>query len=115
MDGPDDHDLFARNLQAALSEAATSPPVTPPVRMSSFASGLGSPDKFEVSDPKSVIESLSVSAMKKRISRLMTPKSDGSYKVPKELVDQWKAGEHDRIVQDFVDAGFDKEPNIKVS
>jgi hypothetical protein len=45
----------------------------------------------------------------------MTPKSDGSYKVPKELVDAWKAGEHDRIVQDFVDAGCDKEPNIKVS
>ena len=113
MDGPkDDREVFARNLHAALSEAASTPPVTPPARMPSFASD---PGQLEVLDTKSILESLSVSAMKKRIARLMTPKSDGSYKVPKELVDAWKAGEHDRIVQDFVDAGCDKEPNIKVS
>ena len=45
----------------------------------------------------------------------MTPKSDGTYKIPKEVVDAWKGGEQDRITQDFVDAGFDKEPNTKVS
>ena len=65
MDGPkDDREVFARNLHAALSEAASTPPVTPPARMPSFASD---PGQLEVLDTKSVLESLSVSAMKNEL------------------------------------------------
>ena len=40
-----------------------------------------------------LVNSLSKSAIKKRVERLMTPKQDGSHKVPAELIAEWRSGD----------------------
>lgn len=54
-------------------------------------------------------QGLSVSAMKKRIGRLMTPRADGKLKVPQEMVDEWHKGNQDKLAAEFAQAGLDKD------
>lgn len=57
----------------------------------------------------SLVKSLSFSNMKKRVDRLMTPKADGKFKVPQELVHEWKHGDQKKLVEEFHRAGLDKD------
>ena len=59
------------------------------------------PDEFAKALPMSVI--------RKRVDRLMKPKADGTYKVPRELVEEWKQGDQLKILQEFQEAGLDKD------
>ena len=54
-------------------------------------------------------QGVSLSAVKKRIGRLMTPRADGKFKVPQELVDEWHKGDQDKIAAEFAQAGLDKD------
>ena len=56
-----------------------------------------------------VLSTLNTAAIKKRIDRLMTPKADGTYKVPAELVNEWQSGDQTRLINEFKTAGLDKE------
>ena len=109
-------DPYAPELPTIPADLATPPPVG---RTLSFHNGQGAlevckkPEEQKASTTVStaaMIEEVSSSALKKRIARLMTPKSDGSFKVPKELVEAWKTGDQERLTQEFVDAGYNKEP-----
>jgi hypothetical protein len=40
----------------------------------------------------------------------MKPKCDGSFKVPKELVNEWNNGDQTKMLQEFQQAGLDKDP-----
>ena len=62
--------------------------------------------------PASVLTELSVAAVKKRINRLMTPKADGSFKVPKEIRDDWLSNSgqtQDKMIREFKRSGGDKD------
>ena len=59
--------------------------------------------------PEDLVSLVSKSAAKKRIERLMQPKSDGSFKVPEEVIKEWRSGDQDRLVAEFSKAGLDKE------
>jgi hypothetical protein len=90
---------------------------TPPqvARQLSFASGsLEGPPEPETKDMdippvRDLVAQVSVAATKKRVARLMTPKQDGTFKVPEELVKAWNSGEQDRLIREFVDCGMVKE------
>ena len=62
-----------------------------------------------------LVKSLSFSSMKKRVDRLMTPKADGTFKVPKELVQEWKQGDQTKLVDEFQRAGLDKDMGFSLS
>ena len=62
--------------------------------------------------PEEVVSLVSKSAAKKRIERLMTPKADGSFKVPEEVINEWRSGDQDRLIEEFNKAGLDKEWSI---
>ena len=50
------------------------------------------------------------SVVKKRLARLCEPRADGTFKVPKELVDQWKNLEtREALVDEFVASDADKD------
>ena len=59
--------------------------------------------------PRDMVKALSSQTIKKRVDRLMTPKADGTFKVPKELVDEWKRGNQASLVDEFQRAGLDKD------
>lgn len=56
-----------------------------------------------------LVNSLSKSAIKKMVERLMTPKQDGSHKVPAELIAEWRSGDQNRLIDEFQKAGLDKD------
>lgn len=59
--------------------------------------------------PEEVVSLVSKSAAKKRIERLMQPKADGKFKVPEEVINEWRTGDQDRLIAEFGKAGLDKE------
>lgn len=59
--------------------------------------------------PKDIAKALPMSAVRKRIERLMKPKADGTYKVPEELVQEWKRGDQTKILDEFRASGLDKD------
>ncbi len=63
--------------------------------------------------PAMVVKTLSQSNMKKRVERLMTPKADGTFKVPKELVSEWKSGDQQKLIREFQSCGLDKDTHAK--
>ena len=81
-------------------------------RRLSFAS-QSDPDKREIEkeplDVANVLAGISESSIRKRIGRLMTPKADGTLKVPAELVKEWNSGDQKRLLREFQNAGFDKD------
>ncbi len=86
--------------------------VTPPVsRKLSFASAPPTPVASECSmmPIPDLVSSLSKTAIKKRIERLMIPKQDGSHKVPAELIAEWRSGDQNRLIDEFQKAGLDKD------
>lgn len=60
--------------------------------------------------PASLSTCLSMSNLRKRVGRMMKPKCDGSFKVPKELVNEWNNGDQTKMLQEFQQAGLDKDP-----
>lgn len=54
-------------------------------------------------------QTLSMPNLRKRVARMMKPKADGSYKIPKELIDEWEKGDQDKLLQDFQRSGLDKD------
>ena len=52
---------------------------------------------------------ISKEAMRKRVERMMKPKEDGSLKVPDEIVKEWRNGDQQKLLDDFLQAGFDKD------
>ena len=100
-------------------ESATVDPYTPPhpepsaalPRKLSFESGPSEmPAMLHDGLVKDLVATVSESATKKRIERLMQPKADGSFKVPEELVQEWRTGDQARLLQEFKHAGLDKDP-----
>ena len=59
--------------------------------------------------PGDMVKTISFNTVKKRIDRLMAPKADGTFKVPKDLVDEWKRGNQASLVDEFQRAGLDKD------
>jgi hypothetical protein len=59
--------------------------------------------------PEEFAKALPMSVVRKRIDRLMKPKADGTYKVPLELVEEWKKGDQMNILREFREAGLDKD------
>ena len=59
--------------------------------------------------PEEFAKALPMSVVRKRIDRLMKPKADGTYKVPVELVEEWKKGDQMNILREFREAGLDKD------
>ena len=59
--------------------------------------------------PEEFTKALPMSVVRKRIDRLMKPKADGTYKVPLELVEEWKKGDQMNILREFREAGLDKD------
>ena len=59
--------------------------------------------------PASLSTCLSMSNLKKRVGRMMKPKCDGTHKVPKQLVDEWNNGDQNKMLQEFQQAGLDKD------
>ena len=39
----------------------------------------------------------------------MVPKADGTFKVPKELVEEWSKGDQNKLLEEFRQAGLDKD------
>lgn len=100
-------------------ESATVDPYTPShpepspacTRKLSFGSGPGEmPAMLHDGEVKELVATVSESATKKRIERLMQPKADGSFKVPEELVQEWRTGDQARLLQEIKHAGLDKDP-----
>ena len=57
-----------------------------------------------------MLETLSDAAVTSRLNRLFAPRSNGSYKVPQELLEKWKTDEgKDEIVKEFRRQGYDKD------
>ena len=52
---------------------------------------------------------LSQQALRKRVERLMKAKEDGTLKVPEELVKEWRHGNQQKLLDDFKEAGLDKD------
>ena len=73
-----------------------------------------SPDQGETSMFTSVVAGLSHANARKRVSRLMQRKADGSFKVPEDLVKAWKDGDQDRMVEEFLNAGMDKDSVVEI-
>ena len=90
----------------SLKGAEISTPEAQIGRKLSF-SGLTTPSPAKGPD---VGVSVSDSALKKRVERMMKPRCDGSYIVPKELVEQWQKGDHTQIMADFKNCQLDKDP-----
>ena len=87
---------------------------SPVARQLSFASGSlerqpPEPETMGIPPVRDLVAQVSVAATKKRVARLMTPKQDGTFKVPEELVKAWNSGEQDRLIREFVDCGMVKE------
>lgn len=64
---------------------------------------------LDLSSTKDIAKALPMSAVRKRIERLMKPKADGTYKVPEELVQEWKRGDQTKILDEFRASGLDKD------
>ncbi len=56
-----------------------------------------------------LIEAVSDEAVRKRVERLMKPKADGKFKVPEELIKEWRSGDQKRLLEEFKSAGLDKD------
>ena len=58
---------------------------------------------------------VSMSSVKKRMSRLFSPRVDGTFLVPKELVDQYKdLSQRAELEKEFLKAGLDKDRALRV-
>ena len=100
-------------------ESATVDPYSPPVpepspavtrKLSFESSSCETPAKLHDGQVKDLVATVSESATRKRIERLMQPKADGSFKIPEELVQEWRSGDQARLLQEFKHAGLDKDP-----
>ena len=58
-----------------------------------------------------VTKTLSQQALRKRVERLMKAKEDGTLKVPEEFVKEWHSGNQHKLLEDFKEAGLDKDPD----
>jgi len=56
-----------------------------------------------------VTQLLSQQALRKRVERLMKAKEDGTLKVPEEIVKEWRNGNQQKLLEDFKEAGLDKD------
>lgn len=55
---------------------------------------------------------VSDSALKKRIERLVKPRSNGKSLVPKELAEQWQNGDQAKLLEEFKKAAYNKDYNM---
>ena len=110
-------DAHSHELSPDSSSAGGPPISTPPVaRQLSFASLPAAPVDEPSAAPsvREVVEGLTKSATKKRIARLMQKKQDGTFKVPEELVKEWNGGNQDKLMEEFINAGMDKEASFRI-
>lgn len=57
---------------------------------------------------------LSASAIDKRLRRLMTPRASGTFKVPQEVVDQWRdVATREKVMSMFEKCGYDPDPGFQ--
>ena len=102
------------------STKPTEPLQTPPpvIRQLSFK-GLTDTKDAQASHPEDtlsatkVTQALSLSNVKKRVERLFKPNADGTFKVPKELLEEWKSGDKQKLIREFQSCGLDKENHAK--
>ena len=108
--------LCSQPLKADPYGGSSAPIATPPPlnRALSFQSSPRSaPSVAETGGnetPVSLSTCLSMSNLRKRVGRMMKPKCDGNFKVPKELVHEWNHGDQQKMLQEFQQAGLDKDP-----
>ena len=111
--------MKSKKTKVHSEEPATVDPYTPPqpepspavTRQLSFASSVcETPAKLDDGEVKNLVATVSESATRKRMERLMQPKADGSFKIPEELIQEWRKGDQARLLQEFKHAGLDKDP-----
>ena len=57
-----------------------------------------------------VMEEITEAAMMSRLNRLFKQRSNGTYKVPEEIVQKWKTSDgKDEIIREFRKQGYDKD------